>query len=204
MKHMAMAVQAAFTVALTLGAAYNAAQAQLAPPLKLLLQVTPKLAPTPMPMPTPTPMPMAAPTAAQPQTATPACTYRIAFGPRAGQKVLTVQGAMPRQRDVKHPLCADVDGFSLHATVRCGADDRKALEQLCRYITRPALGNERVQTNAAGQVVLKLKSAWRDGTKHLVMSPLEFMQRLAAMKFMQRLAALVPRPRLHLIRLVSA
>ena len=31
------------------------------------------------------------------------------------------------------------------------------------------------------------------------MSPLEFMQRLAALKFMQRLAALVPRPRLHLI-----
>ena len=27
-----------------------------------------------------------------------ACTYRIAFGPRAGQKVLTVQGAMPRAR----------------------------------------------------------------------------------------------------------
>jgi hypothetical protein len=48
-----------------------------------------------------------------------------------------------------------------------------------------------VQTNAAGQVVLKLKTPWRDGTTHLVMSPLEFMQRLAA---------LVPRPRLHLIR----
>ena len=72
---------------------------------------------------------------------------------------------------------------------------RQALEQLWRYITRPALANERVQTNAAGQVVLKLKTPWRDGTTHLVMSPLEFMQRLAA---------LVPRPRLHLIRLVSA
>ena len=48
-----------------------------------------------------------------------------------------------------------------------------------------------MQTNAAGQVVLKLKPSWRDGTTHLVMSPLEFMQRLAA---------LVPRPRLHLIR----
>ena len=58
-------------------------------------------------------------------------------------------------------------------------------------ITRPALANERVQTNAAGQVVLKLKTPWRDGTTHLVMSPLEFMQRLGA---------LVPRPRLHLIR----
>jgi hypothetical protein len=48
-----------------------------------------------------------------------------------------------------------------------------------------------VQLNAAGQVELKLKTPWRDRTTHLVMSPLEFMQRLAA---------LVPRPRLHLIR----
>jgi hypothetical protein len=109
-----------------------------------------------------------------------ACTYRIAFGPRTGQKVLTVQAAMPRDTDFKGTLCADIDGFSLHAVVRCDADDRQGLEQLCRYITRPALANERVQTNAAGQVVLKLKTAWRDGTTHLVMSPLEFMQRLAA------------------------
>lgn len=67
----------------------------------------------------------------------------------------------------------------------------KRLEQLCRYITRPALSDERVQLNTVGQVELKLKTPWRDGTTHLVMSPLEFMQRLAA---------LVPRPRLHLIR----
>jgi hypothetical protein len=120
-----------------------------------------------------------------------ACTYRIAFGPRAGQKVLTLQGAMPRETDFKQTLCADIDGFSLHAAVRCAADDRQALEQLCRYITRPALAKERVQTNAAGRLVLKLKTPWRDVTTHLVMSPLEFMQRLAA---------LVPRPRLHLIR----
>ena len=120
-----------------------------------------------------------------------ACTYRIAFGPRAGQKVLTVQGVMPRDAGFEQALCANIQGFSLHAGVRCGAEDRQALEQLCRYITRPALADERVQRNAAGQVVLKLKTPWRDGTTHLVMSPLEFMQRLAA---------LVPRPRLHLIR----
>ena len=101
-----------------------------------------------------------------------ACTYRIAFGPRAGQKVMTLQGAMPRETDFKQTLCADINGFSLHAAVRCEADDRQALEQLCRYITRSALANERVQTNAAGQVVLKLKTSWRDGTTHLVMSPL--------------------------------
>ena len=87
-----------------------------------------------------------------------ACSYRIAFGPRAGQKVLTVQGAMPRERDFKQTLCADVDGFSPHAAARSGAGDRQALEQLCRYITRPAVANERVQTNAAGPVVLRLRT----------------------------------------------
>jgi RNA polymerase sigma factor (sigma-70 family) len=30
-----------------------------------------------------------------------------------------------------------IDGLTLHASVRCGADDRQALEQLCRYFTRP-------------------------------------------------------------------
>jgi len=101
-------------------------------------------------------------------------------------------GTMPRDAAFTETLCADVQGFSLHAAERCAADERKRLEQLCRYITRPALASERVQCNAAGQVVLKLKTPWRDGTTHIVMSPLEFMQCLAA---------LVPRPRLHLIRL---
>ena len=41
-----------------------------------------------------------------------ACTYRIAFGPRAGQKVLTLQGAMPRDADFKQTLCSDIQGFS--------------------------------------------------------------------------------------------
>ena len=115
-----------------------------------------------------------------------ACTYRVAFGPRAGQKLLTLQGAMPREADFKQNLCADMQGFSLHAAVRCGADDRQALEQLCRTITRPALANERVQCNAAGQVVLKLKTPWRDGTTHQGTPPLEFMQRLAARAIEER------------------
>lgn len=124
-----------------------------------------------------------------------AITYRIAFGPRAGHKLLTLRGAMPREASTRQPLRADIDGFSLHAAVRADAHDRKRLEQLCRYITRPALSHERVQLNAAGQVELKLKTAWRDGTTQLMMSPPESMQRLAP---------LVPRPRLKLIRWVSA
>lgn len=53
---------------------------------------------------------------------------------------------------------------------------------LHHHITRPALSDERVQLTAAGQVDLKLKTRWRDGTTHLAMSPLEFKQRLAALE----------------------
>lgn len=60
------------------------------------------------------------------------------------------------------------------------AHHRKRLEQLCRYVTRPALSYERVQLKAAAQVELKLKTPWRDGTTHPVMSPLEFVQRWSA------------------------
>ena len=107
----------------------------------------------------------------------------------AGQGVHAGQGLLQVGHGQRHQHLV-----FFHAAVRCAADDRQALVQLCRYITRPALANERVQTSAAGQVVLKLKTAWRDGTTHLVMSPLELMLRLAA---------LVPRPRLHLIRFHS-
>ena len=101
-------------------------------------------------------------------------------------------------RSLKHrwTICFTAEAVVHHSArlapaVRWGADQRKELEHLCRYITRPAIANERLKRNRAGQVVLQLKSAFKDGTTHIVMSPLEFMQRLAA---------LVPRPRLHLIR----
>ena len=90
-------------------------------------------------------------------------TYRIAFGARAGQKVLTLRGAMPREVTARQPLCADIDGFSLHATLRVEAHERKQLERGCRCITQPALSDERIEVNAAGQVQLERKTPWRDG-----------------------------------------
>jgi ribosomal protein S27E len=120
-----------------------------------------------------------------------ACTYRIALGPRAGQKVLTLRSVPGFDAPPTQQRCANAQGFSLHAEVRCAMNQRHKLEQLCRYITRPAIANERLKLNGAGDVVLQLKSPYQDGTTHIVMTPLEFMQRLAA---------LVPRPRLNLIR----
>jgi len=55
-----------------------------------------------------------------------ACTYCIAFWPRAGQRVLTLQGVKPRDEDFKQTLCAYNNRLSLHAAVRCAAEDRRA------------------------------------------------------------------------------
>ena len=112
----------------------------------------------------------------------------MAFGPRAGQQLLKVQGAVPLEPSFEQELCADT-GFCLRTVVRCEADDRQVLERLCRYATRPALACDRVP--CAGRVVLERDTPWRDGAARLVMSSSELMQRLAA---------LVRRPRLHLIR----
>ena len=123
-----------------------------------------------------------------------ACTYRIALGPRKGQKVLTWKDPSLRlaSSEVPHSRgCVSAQGFSLHADTHCGPQQRQKLERLCRYITRPALGHKRLRRTPDGEVVLQLKTPYRDGTTHLVMTPLEFLQRLAA---------LVPRPRLHLLR----
>ncbi|MCP5272676.1 MAG: transposase [Burkholderiaceae bacterium] len=79
----------------------------------------------------------------------------------------------------------------------CTSDNpaRSWLEQLCSYIKRPSLSEERVPLSAAWQAGQTVKTPWCEGATHLVMSPLDFMQRLAA---------LVPRPRSHLIRFHGA
>lgn len=62
-------------------------------------------------------------------------------------------------------------------------NQRSKLERLCHYITRPAIADERLARNKDGQVVLMLKMPYRDGTTLIVLSPLEFMQRLGVRWF---------------------
>jgi hypothetical protein len=50
---------------------------------------------------------------------------------------------------------------------------------------------ERLDLTAQGQVRYRLKTPYRDGTTHIVLEPLDFIARLAA---------LVPPPRVHLTR----
>ncbi len=96
-----------------------------------------------------------------------ACTYRIALGPRAGQKVLTWKDPALRLASQEAPHskgCVSAQGFSLHADTHCGPHQRDTLERLCRYITRPALGHKRLRRTPAGEVVLQLKTLYRNSS----------------------------------------
>lgn len=86
---------------------------------------------------------------------------------------------------------AKASGFSLHAGVATATCERQKLERLCRYITRPAIAERRLSLTAQGWVRYQLKTPYHDGTMHVVLEPLNFIARLAA---------LVPRPRMNLTR----
>jgi hypothetical protein len=79
----------------------------------------------------------------------------------------------------------------LHAGIGVEADQREKLERLTRYVSRPPVVIERLDLTAQGQVRYRLKTPYRDGTTHIVLEPLDFIARLAA---------LVPPPRVHLTR----
>jgi ribosomal protein S27E len=117
--------------------------------------------------------------------------YRIAIGPHAGRKALTLHSVPPLEEEPGIPPLARLYGFSLHAGTVCEAHQRSKLERLCRYITRPPIATKRLSVDDHGRVVYRYKQPFRDGSTHVVLEPLDFIARLAA---------LVPRPRLNLTR----
>ena len=93
---------------------------------------------------------------------------------------------MPPTEDApNNVLLAKLAGFSLHAATVCEAYQRSRLERLCRYITRPPIATKRLSTDGQRRVVYRYKQPFRDRSTHVVLEPLDFIARLAA---------LVPRP----------
>jgi hypothetical protein len=90
------------------------------------------------------------------------------------------------------PLCArSPGGLEVHAEVTITSHDRKGLERLCRYLSRPPIPQDRLERRADGKYVLSLKRTWKGGVKAVVFEPLDLIARLAA---------LVPAPYLALRR----
>ncbi len=116
---------------------------------------------------------------------------RVALGARAGAQVRRLgEGLRQARSGARGPRHAHLEGFDLHANVWVGAHDRARLEQVCRYVLRPPLAENRLRRLADGRVRLELKRPWSDGTTYLLFEPVEFLEKLAA---------LTPRPEINLV-----
>ncbi|MCC7014815.1 MAG: transposase [Planctomycetes bacterium] len=104
---------------------------------------------------------------------------------------MSIQGGAALAPESSPPpcsLCADIDGFSLHANVLVPAGELERLERLCRYVTRPPIATRRLALAPDCRDIYGLKRHWRDGTSAVSFDPLTFIERLGA---------LVPPPRSH-------
>ncbi|NDG16564.1 MAG: hypothetical protein EB110_13185, partial [Betaproteobacteria bacterium] len=122
--------------------------------------------------------------------------YRIAFGPQAGQpvrRIKTSHSTWPAEDDVEatSDACVKAVGFSVHAATAMKSHERERMENLARYMARPAISEERLTLLPDGSIRLQLKTSWRDGTQFLLFTPSEFIEKLTA---------LVPLPKFHLTR----
>jgi len=119
---------------------------------------------------------------------------RMAFGERAGQHVRRIGSGFGHEGEhpaLTGPRCARVHGFSLHANTAIPAHRRDQLERLMRYTGRGAVSLERLEQDTPGDLLYPFTHPWSDGTTGIRLSPLELLEKLAA---------LVPLPRVHLVR----
>ena len=86
---------------------------------------------------------------------------------------------------------ANVRGINLYAKQVVDGRDRKQLERLCKYITRPPVAQDRLEQRADGRLELTLKSTWKDGTRAILLEPHDLLTRLVAA---------IPPPRFHTLR----
>jgi len=114
-----------------------------------------------------------------------------------GGTFLRVDGARVVEEDHGHgrggksPWVAEIEGFNVHAGITVHAGDRDGLERLCRYGARPPFSLERLSRLADGRVAYRLRKPRRNGATHLVMTPVQFLARLAS---------IIPPPRFPLQR----
>jgi hypothetical protein len=109
----------------------------------------------------------------------------IPFGERTGQRTL-LWGENEEINRIKTPrtrkkLCADHDGYSLHASVHIGGCNAPRRERLARYVARGPIAADRLSVNQQGDIVYRFRNPWRNGKQAVVMDPMTFLSRLAAL-----------------------
>ncbi len=95
-------------------------------------------------------------------------TYRIATGPREGQKVFTLQ-TLPAKPDAPRCEVAESSGFSLHAGIAAKASQRDKVERLARYVPRLPVATERLSLTPGRERTLCTEvtvSRWHHARDH--------------------------------------
>ena len=118
---------------------------------------------------------------------------RVGVGSGTGERLKGVRFEFENEGEGKEAgrCCANLSGFSLHAAVCIPGKARRQLENLCRYVARPAVATERLSRFPDGRVLYRLRHRWRDGTSYVIFDPMDLLGKLAA---------LVPPPRFNLVR----
>ena len=73
-----------------------------------------------------------------------------------------------------------VHRVGLHCNTAVNTHSCDSLRKLVEYMARGPLSNERLELLADGKVKLKLKTPWHDRTSRLLLTPSEFLEKLAA------------------------
>ncbi len=109
---------------------------------------------------------------------------RMAFRERAGQKVRRIGSGFGYEGEhptLTGPRCASIHGFSLHANTQVPAHRRDQLERLIRSTARGAVALERLAEDTNGDLVSTFTTPWPDGTTGITLSPVELVEKLAAL-----------------------
>ena len=96
-----------------------------------------------------------------------------------------------KRKRVLPNLCAESEGFNLHASTTVKAGAREQLERLCRYVARPPIPEDRLTMLDDGRIEMTLKRVWSDGTTTVTMDGLDYVERVVA---------LIPPPMANLVR----
>ncbi len=99
--------------------------------------------------------------------------------------------ARPRASDITDQPIAEVRGINIHAAQLVDGRDRRRVERLCKYITRPPVAQDRLERRTDGKLELSFNKPWRDGTRALVLEPHDLIARMVSA---------VPPPRFHMLR----
>jgi hypothetical protein len=114
----------------------------------------------------------------------------LAGGSFLGKPFAPKDGRNEKMERKEPRFSASLDGFDVHCAVRIAAEDDEGRERLLRYCARAPFALDRIEELSDGRIAYAMKTP-RRGSTHRVMTPVEFLGRLAI---------LVPPPYFPLVR----